>query len=69
MPHAPTYRQVAALLKAAKAAGLHVAGFKVNVNSGEIIVETGKRPEQDSRPADDLDREFEEWEARHGGEG
>jgi hypothetical protein len=66
MPHAPTYRQVSALLKAAKAAGLHVTGFKVDVNTGKIEVETGKPSAQDSNPVDDLDRELEEWEARHG---
>jgi hypothetical protein len=69
MPRAPaTFRQqdVTKALKAAVAAGLRVTGFKLDVNTGKIEVETGGPQAQDSKPQDDLDRELEQWEARHG---
>jgi hypothetical protein len=71
MPRAPaTFRQqdVTKALKAAVGAGLRVTGFKLDVNTGKIEVETGNVPAQDSGP-NDLDRELEAWEARHNGQG
>jgi hypothetical protein len=69
MPRASSsFRQqdVTKALKAAVAAGLRVTGFKVDVNTGKIEVETGEQPAQDSGTQADLDRELEEWQARHG---
>jgi hypothetical protein len=59
-----TFRQcdVARLVRAAKAAGLHVTGIRVD-KSGAIEVVIGEPVVQ---PKDDLDRELEEFEARHG---
>ena len=49
-------------LRAAQSVGLHVAGFKIDPQTGKIEVVTGKPPEV----SDDLDRELADWEARHG---
>ena len=55
MRRAPaTFRQrdVTKALKAAVAAGLRVTGFKVDVHSGKIEVETDKPEAQASSPLD-----------------
>jgi hypothetical protein len=60
MPRAPsTFRQtdVTRALRAAAAAGLHVTGFKIDVQTGAIVVETGKPVAQDS-----TERTQNEWD-------
>jgi hypothetical protein len=59
-------QDVTRALKAAVAAGLHVAGFKIDPQSGKIEVVTGKPAEVSATPADELDRELADWEAKHG---
>ena len=61
MRRAPaTFRQrdVTKALKAAVAAGLRVTGFKVDVHSGKIEVETDNSEAQTSSPLDS-------WMAKH----
>jgi hypothetical protein len=55
-----TFRQqdVTKALKAAAAAGLRVTGFKLDVHTGKIEVETGKSKAQDYSGA----REANEWD-------
>ena len=59
-----TFRQqdVTRALKAAAAAGLHVAGYKIDPQTGKIEVVTGK-PE-----AQDLGQPLDTWMAKHAGE-
>jgi hypothetical protein len=59
-------QDVTRALKAAVAAGLHVAGFKIDPQTGKIEVVTGKLSEVSATPADELDRELADWEAQHG---
>jgi hypothetical protein len=49
---------VARALRAAVAAGLRVTGFKLDVHTGKIEVETGEPRKQDSNPLD-------QWIADH----
>jgi hypothetical protein len=49
---------VARALRAATAAGLRVTGFKVDVQTGKIEVETGNPQAQDLSPLD-------QWKANH----
>jgi hypothetical protein len=68
MKRAPTFRQadIVRALKAAATAGLHVAGYKIDPQ-GKIEVVIGKPEAQSSNaPVDELDRELQDWEARHG---
>jgi hypothetical protein len=55
-----TFRQqdVTKALRAAVAAGLRVTGFKLDVNTGKIEVETGNPEAQDSAGG----REANEWD-------
>ena len=63
MKRAPsTFRQsdLTKALKAAAAAGLHVAGYKVDPQTGKIEVVTGNPEAQDSNAPD---REGNEWDS------
>jgi hypothetical protein len=51
-PRAPSKAAVIRALKAAAEAGLRVTGFKVDVHSGKIEVETDKPEAQASSPLD-----------------
>ena len=65
MARAPsTFRQqdVTRAIKAAVAAGVHIARIEVD-KAGKITIITGITSGQ---AGNDLDRELEEWEARHG---
>jgi hypothetical protein len=55
-----TFRQrdVIRAVRAATAAGLHVAALKINPQTGTIEIVTGDTPEQDSSPLD-------QWMAKH----
>ena len=62
MSRAPsTFRQadVTRALRAAVAAGLRVAGFKLDVHTGKIEVVVGTPEAQDSAPG----REVNEWDS------
>lgn len=57
-----TFKQtdVTRALRAAAAAGLQVTGFKIDVQTGAIVVETGKPEAQDSSEPSPWDKATEE---------
>ena len=57
-PSAFRQQDLTKALKAATAAGLRVAGFKLDVHTGKIEVVVGNSEAQDSGP----DREVNEWD-------
>jgi hypothetical protein len=48
-PSAFRQQDLTKALKAAAAAGLHVTGYKIDVQTGAIVVETGAAEAQDSK--------------------
>jgi hypothetical protein len=67
MTRAPsTLRQqdVTRAVKAVAAAGVDIARVEIDT-AGKIVIVTGKALEPTSTQ-DELDRELQEWEARHG---
>jgi hypothetical protein len=67
MTRAPsTIRQqdVTRAVKAVAAAGVDIARVEIDT-AGKIVIVTGKALEPTSTQ-DELDRELQEWEARHG---
>jgi hypothetical protein len=67
MTRAPsTFRQqdVTRAVKAVAAAGVDIARVEID-SAGKIVIVTGKALEPTSTQ-DELDRELQEWEARHG---
>jgi hypothetical protein len=65
-----TFRQrdVARLVRAAAAAGLRIAGVRVDLRTGTIEVVTGDNLTHSTATIseDDLDRELAEFDAHHG---
>jgi hypothetical protein len=67
MARAPsTFRQqdVTRAVKAVVAAGVDIARVEID-RAGKIVIVTG-RPLEATNPQDELDRELQDWEARHG---
>ena len=56
-------RGVTRIVKALTAAGVGIARIEID-KDGKVAIITATRAE--TGPQDDLDRELEQWEARHG---
>jgi hypothetical protein len=68
MSRAPsTFRQadLTRALKAAVAAGVHIARVEIDT-TGKIVIVARKPIGASETPVDELDRELADWEARHG---
>jgi hypothetical protein len=61
-----TQAEITRALRAAKEAGLEVAGYEVDPSSGKVRVFTTKNGAPPPSEQDDLDRELADFEARDG---
>jgi hypothetical protein len=58
-------RDLTRAVKAVVAAGVDVARVEIDT-AGKIVIVTSKTSRIAETPMNDLDRELEQWEARHG---